>query len=123
MPPFWPFLLSYLHPEFYDATLKLGARGVVVERIDVSERPLYPIPSALTTELAAAEAAADVTPRSAKLYISGGPWIREAAPSHWTFAAQAIRETGLDVLLPINPFILRPTAMIAELFDGPITSI
>lgn len=52
------------------------------------------------------------------LYIHGGAWIHEAAPAHWSFAAHAARETGLDVLLPVYPLIPRPTASARQIVDG-----
>ncbi|KXJ86449.1 Alpha/Beta hydrolase protein [Microdochium bolleyi] len=108
----------YLQPESV-APPRLGG-DISVERIDVSEWPLYRV------RAAAAPAAIDKRsqpPRDAMLYIHGGAFIREAAAQHWKFAAQTARETGLDVLVPAYPLVPRPNATARQIVDGLITII
>lgn len=37
---------------------------------------------------------------------------------HWKFAAQVVRETGLDVLIPVYPLVPRPMATARQIVDG-----
>ncbi|KAJ1324114.1 epsilon-lactone hydrolase [Microdochium nivale] len=117
----------YMHPQSYAPPKRLGGSGVVVDRIDVSEWPLYRVravdPAAVIKTTTKTTSAASATPRDAMLYIHGGGWIREAAAQHWQFAAQAARETGLDVLVPVYPLAPRPGATARHLVDGLVTII
>ncbi|KAH7020768.1 Alpha/Beta hydrolase protein [Microdochium trichocladiopsis] len=106
----------YLQPEPY-APPRL-ASDVVVERVDVSEWPLYRVALARPSAADLSKTTSPANPRPAMLYLHGGAWIREAAPAHWKFVAQVARETGLDVLVPVYPLLPRPTATARQIVDG-----
>lgn len=92
---------------------------VTVERIDVTEWPLYRVrASAQSPQQNATTATSPAPPRDAMLIAHGGGWIFEAAPMHWKFAVQVVRETDLEVLIPVYPLVPRPVATARQIVDG-----
>ncbi|KAH8170401.1 alpha/beta hydrolase fold domain-containing protein [Sarocladium implicatum] len=102
---------TYLRPKSHNPPQTLGP-DVSVERVDVNDWPLYRVsPTTTTTTKAQGE-------RDAMLYIHGGSFYKEIFSQHWSFVAQVVKDTGLDVLVPIYPLLPRPAATAAQLAQG-----
>jgi len=99
----------YLRPQTFSPPQSLG-QDIVIDRVDVNEWPLYRVS-------ANAHSTGKET-RPAMLYVHGGAFFREIDLQHWKFVAQAARDTGLDVLVPIYPLIPRPTATAEKIAAG-----
>lgn len=82
--------------------------GITIDRIDYGAWPLYRVSSAGNSD----------KDRPAMMYIHGGAFYRDIDPHHWKFVAQAVRETGLDAIVPIYPLLPRPGATAAEVIEG-----
>jgi acetyl esterase/lipase len=102
----------YIHPQSFFPPADLG-HDIVVERIDLNEWPLYRVSSRHALEKESSDES-----RHAMVYIHGGAFFREIDQAHWKFIAQAARETGLDILVPIYPLIPRPTATAKQIVSG-----
>ncbi|GLA48840.1 hypothetical protein AnigIFM63604_004424 [Aspergillus niger] len=97
----------YLRPRNFNPPKNLEP-GITIDRIDYGAWPLYRVSSAGNS----------VKKRPAMMYIHGGAFYREINPQHWKLVAQAVRDTGLDAIVPIYPLLPRPGTTAAEVIDG-----
>jgi acetyl esterase/lipase len=97
----------YLRPQSFQPPKNLEP-GITIDRIDDGGWPLYRV----------ALAGNSAKKRQAMMYIHGGAFYREINRQHWKFVMQAVRNTGLDAIVPIYPLLPRPGATAAEVING-----
>lgn len=93
----------YVRPQSFLPPTRIGD-DIDIDRIDVNAWPLYRVSSKKK----------QASPRSALVYTHGGAFYREIESYHWNLIMETVRETHLDVIVPIYPLLPRPTSGAAE---------